>query len=319
MDGSTDLSKLQSPAIKYSPGGMAGWFRTLRGRRTVTGYIFISPFILGVLLWVLIPALTAAWLVFHDWNLISPAKFIGLDNVTQLGKDKLLWQALKVTSVYTLVSVPLGLVISFGLALLINQRVRGIALFRTIFYLPSIMPVVAAAVLWSWIFNSEFGLLNALFHYVGLPKIRWLQEPEWAMPALILMSLWNVGSPMIIFLAGLQGIPEVLYEAAKIDGAGRLAHLRYITIPLMTPTIFFNLVIGLIYSFQAFTAALIMTGGGPQNATMFLVLYLYRVGFRFLEMGYAATLSWVLFFILMVLTWLVFKTVGSQVHYQEEV
>jgi multiple sugar transport system permease protein len=319
MDGSTDLSKLQSPAIKTSAARTTGWFRTLRGRRTVTGYLFISPFILGVLLWVLIPALTAAWLVFHDWNLISPAKFIGLDNVTQLGKDKLLWQALKVTSVYTLASVPLGLVISFFLALLINQRVRGIALFRTIFYLPSIMPVVAAAVLWSWIFNSEFGLLNALFHYIGLPKIRWLQEPEWAMPALILMSLWNVGSPMIIFLAGLQGIPEVFYEAAKIDGAGPMAQLRYITLPLMTPTIFFNLVIGIIYSFQAFTAALIMTGGGPQNATMFLVLYLYRVGFRFLEMGYAATLSWVLFFILMVLTWLVFKTVGRQVHYQEEV
>lgn len=316
MDRSTDLSKLHSPTIKQSVTRITGWFRTLRGRRTVMGYIFISPFILGVLLWVLIPALTAIWLVFHDWNLISPASYIGLNNISRLGEDKLLRQALKVTTIYTVFSVPLGLVISFGLALLINQQVRGIALFRTIFYLPSIMPVVAAAVLWSWIFNTEFGLLNTLLRYVGLPKVGWLQQPGWALPAFILMSLWSVGAPMIIFLAGLQGIPEVFYEAAKIDGAGRLAQLRHITIPLMTPTIFFNLVIGIIYSFQVFTAALIMTGGGPQNATLFFVLYLYRVGFRFLEMGYAATLSWVLFFILIVLTWLVFKTVGRQVHYE---
>ena len=316
MSRSTNLSELQSPPIKYSVTGIINWFRTLQGRRTVTGYIFIGPFILGVLLWVLIPALTAAWLVFHDWNLISPARYSGLDNVLRLGGDKLFWQSLKVTSIYTVVSVPLSLVISFGLALLINQQVRGIAIFRTIFYLPSIMPIVAAAVLWSWIFNTEFGLLNTLFRYVGLPKIGWLQQPEWALTALILMSLWNVGAPMIIFLAGLQGIPEVFYEAAKIDGAGRWSQLRHITIPLMMPTIFFNLVIGIIFSFQVFTAALIMTGGGPQNATLFFVLYLYQVGFRFLEMGYAATLSWVLFLILTVLTWLVFKTVGRQVHYE---
>ena len=316
MGRGTDLSKLQSPTIKYSATRIIGWFKTLQGRRTVTGYIFIGPFILGVLLWVLIPALTAAWLVFHDWNLISPAKYSGLDNVLRLGTDKLFWQSLKVTTIYTVVSVPLGLVISFSLALLINQKVRGIALFRTIFYLPSIMPIVASAVLWSWIFNTEFGLLNILFRSVGLPKIGWLQQPEWALPAFILMSLWSVGAPMIIFLAGLQGIPEVFYEAARIDGAARLAQLRHITIPLMTPTIFFNLVIGIIFSFQVFTAALIMTGGGPQNATLFLVLYLYQVGFRFLEMGYAATLSWVLFLILAVLTWLVFKTMGRQVHYE---
>lgn len=313
------LSEPRLPQDRPSTRGAMGWFRTLRGRRTLIGYIFISPFILGVLFWVLIPALTAIWLVFHDWNLISPARYSGLDNISRLGGDKLFWQALKVTTIYTVFSVPLSLIISFSLALLINQQIRGIALFRTIYYLPSIMPVVAAAVLWSWIFNTEFGLLNILLRYLGLPKIAWLQEPEWALPAFILMSLWSVGAPMIIFLAGLQGIPEVLYEAAKIDGAGRWAQLRHITIPLMSPTIFFNLVIGIINSFQAFTAALIMTGGGPQNATLFFVLYLYQVGFRFLEMGYAATLSWVLFFVIMVMTWLVFKTMGRQVYYQEDV
>ncbi len=313
------LSEPQSPPDRPSTGGAMGWFRTLHGRRTLTGYIFISPFILGFLIWVLIPAMTALWLVFHDWNLVSSPTYSGLDNIVRLGGDKLFWQALKVTTIYTLASVPLGLVLSFIMALLINQKVRGIALFRTIYYLPSIVPAVASAVLWTWIFNTEFGLLNVVLRYVGLPKVHWLEEPEWALPALILMSLWSVGAAMIIFLAGLQGIPEGLYEAAKIDGADRLAQLRHITIPLMSPTIFFNLVIGVINSFQVFTAAILITDGGPQNATLFFVLYLYRVSFRFLEMGYAATLSWVLFFILMVLTWLMFKTVGQQVHYQEDV
>jgi multiple sugar transport system permease protein len=319
MDKVISLSEPRLPQDKPSTRGAIGWFRTLRGRRTLTGYIFIGPFILGVLVWVLIPALTAIWLVFHDWNLISPASYSGLDNILRLGGDKLFWQALKVTTLYTLAAVPLGLLVSFIMALLINQKMRGIALFRTIYYLPSITPAVASAVLWAWIFNTEFGLLNAMFHYVGLPKIRWLQEPEWALPALIFMSLWTVGGAMIIFLAGLQGIPEVFYEAAKIDGAGRWAQLRHITIPLISPTIFFNLVIGIITSFQVFTAALLITNGGPQNATMFFVLYLYRVGFRFLEMGYAATLSWVLFFVIMLLTALMFKTVGRQVFYQEDV
>lgn len=316
MDKVISLSDPQIPKSKSSIAEALRWFKTLRGRRTIAGYIFISPFILGVLLWVLIPALTAIWLVFHDWNLITPASYTGLDNVARLGGDRLFWQALKVTLIYTVFSVPLSLVISFCLAMLINQPLRGIALFRTIFYLPSIMPVVAAAVLWAWIFNTEFGLLNILMRSVGLPKIGWLLQPQWALPALILMSLWSVGAPMIIFLAGLQGIPETFYEAAKIDGADRWGQLRHITIPLMTPTIFFNLVIGIINSFQVFTAALIMTGGGPQNATLFFALYIYQVGFRFLEMGYAATLSWVLFFILAVLTRLVFKTVGRQVHYE---
>jgi multiple sugar transport system permease protein len=319
MGKTISLSGSQLPKDKLSIPGAIRWFSTLQGRRTLAGYIFISPFILGVLIWVLIPALTAIWLVFQDWNLISPAKYVGLDNILRLGKDKLFWQALKVTTIYTLASVPLGLLLSFCLALLINQKVRGIALFRTIYYLPSIMPAVASAVLWYWIYNTEFGLINTMFRYVGLPKIQWLQQPEWALTALILMSLWGVGGAMIIFLAGLQGIPETLYEAGKIDGAGRWAQLRHITIPLMSPTIFFNLIIGIINSFQVFTAALIMTNGGPQDATMFFVLYLYRVGFRFLEMGYAATLSWVLFFIILLMTLLAFKTVGRQVYYQEDV
>lgn len=286
-------------------------------RRTVTGYLFISPFILGFLLWFLIPALTAVWLTFTDWNLIRPPRYVGLDNILQLGRDSLFWQSLKVTTLFTLASVPVGLVVSFLLALLMNTRVRGISLFRTIYYLPSIVPAVASAVLWAWIFNTDFGLANVVLTAVGLPKIQWLQDPDWALPALILMSLWGLGATMVIYLAGLQGIPAVFYEAAEIDGAGRWAQLRHITIPLMSPVIFFNLIIGIIGTFQVFTAGFLITDGGPQNSTLFYVLYLYRNGFEFLKMGYSAALAWVLFFIIMALTLFVFKYVGGMVHYED--
>jgi multiple sugar transport system permease protein len=291
--------------------------RTLAGKRTLVGYVFISPFILGFLLWFLVPASTAVWLTFTDWNMINPPRFIGLDNIRELFRDKLFFQALKVTTNYTIISVPLGLVMSFLLALLMNTKVRGISFFRTVYYLPSIVPAVANAVLWVWILNTEFGLLNVLLRSVGLPKIRWLQEPEWAMPALILMSLWGLGGSMVVYLAGLQGIPEVYYEAAEIDGAGRWDKLVHVTIPLMSPVIFFNLVMGVIGSFQVFTAGYLVTNGGPQNATLFYVLYLYRNGFQYLKMGYAATLAWVLFFIILVLTLLIFKYIGSMVYYEE--
>jgi multiple sugar transport system permease protein len=261
--------------------------------------------------------LTAVWLTFQRWNLISPPEYVGFENIARLGTDKLFWQSLKVTTNFTLVSVPLGLILGFLLALLMNTKMRGISFFRTVYYLPSIVPAVAAAVLWAWILNTEFGLLNSLLHYFGLPKVRWLQDPDWALPALILMSLWTLGGSMVIYLAGLQGIPESLYEAAKIDGAGRWAQLRYITVPLMGPVIFFNLIIGIIASFQVFTAGFLITDGGPQNATLFYVLYLYRSGLRYLDMGYAATLGWVLFLIIVVLTLLVFRYIGRNVHYDD--
>jgi multiple sugar transport system permease protein len=296
---------------------IASWLRKPAGRRNVTGYIFIAPFVLGFLFWFLIPALTSIWLVFQDWNMIKPPEFVGLDNFRKLLSDRLFWQSLKVTTLYTVVSVPLSMALAFLLALLMNTKVRGITVFRTIYYLPSIVPAVANAVLWAWILNSDFGLLNAFLRSIGLPKFRWLQETELALPALILMSLWGLGWAMVIYLAGLQGIPEVFYEAAEIDGAGRWAKLRHVTIPLMSPVIFFNLIMGIIGSFQVFTAGFLITDGGPQNATLFYVLYLYRNAFEYLEMGYAAALAWVLFFIIMGLTLLIFKYVGGLVHYEE--
>lgn len=299
-----------------------GWLnrftpRTMKGRRAVAGYIFISPFILGFLFWFLIPAATAGWLAFHEWNLLAPPKAVGFANFAKLWSDALLWQALKVTTIFTLVSVPVSLLLGFALALLLNTAVRGITVFRTIFYLPSIVPAVANAVLWAWIFNTEFGLANAGLHAIGLPKIKWLQDPEWALPAMILVALWGFGGGMVIYLAGLQGIPRSFYEAADIDGAGRWAKLRHITIPLMSPVLFFNLIIGIIGSYQVFTQARLITSGGPQNATLVYVLYLYRTGFENLKMGYAAALAWLLFAIIMLLTLFVFKYIGSRVYYED--
>jgi multiple sugar transport system permease protein len=231
-------------------------------------------------------------------------------------EDPLFWISLRVTFIYTLFSVPLGLFIAFLMALLINTKVSGLALFRTIYYLPSIVPAVANAVLWAWILNTDFGLLNSVLYYFGIPKIAWLQEKAFALPGLILMSLWGVGQVMIIFLAGLQGIDDVYYEAAKIDGAGWWQQMWNITLPMMSSVIFFNLILGVIGSFQVFTAGYLITSGGPQNATMFYVLYLYQVGFRFLKMGYASALSWVLFFIILIFTLIIFRTVGRRVYYQ---
>jgi multiple sugar transport system permease protein len=291
--------------------------KTNAQRRTVTGYLFIMPFILGFVLWFLAPALTAIWLTFTDWNLIRAPRYVGLDNIRALGGDPLFWQALKVTTVFTVISVPVSLVASFLLALLMNTKVRGVGLFRTIYYLPSIVPAVANAVLWAWIFNTDFGLANVLLRALGLPKIQWLQNPSWALPAIIIISLWGLGASMVIYLAGLQGVPRVFYEAAEIDGAGRWAQLWNITLPLLSPVIFFNLIIGIIGTFQIFTAGYLITDGGPQNATLFYVLYLYRNGFEYLKMGYAATLGWVLFAIIMLLTLFVFKYVGGMVHYED--
>jgi multiple sugar transport system permease protein len=307
----------QPPQARSKFNRFVHWFKTPSGRRTITGYLFIMPFILGVLFWVVYPSLMSAWLTVHEWNLITDPKYVGLKNFDKMFADKLFWKSLRVTTVYTFVSVPLGLIMAFLTALLMNTKIKGIALFRTIYYLPSIVPAVANAVLWAWILNTDFGLLNAALHYFGIAKVSWLQKPEWALPALILMSLWGVGSSMIIFLAGLQGIDEVYYEAAKIDGAGRWAQMRHITIPMMSSVIFFNLVLGIIGSFQVFTAGYLITAGGPQNSTLFYVLYLYRQGFTYLKMGYAAALSWVLFFVILIFTGIVFRTLGRRVYYQE--
>ncbi len=289
---------------------------SLARRRTILGYTFIMPFILGVLFWVVIPVLVNLYLTFHSWNLMSAPRFVGLQNLETLFRDPILPQSLKATFLYTILSVPLGLLFGFFLANLINTNIRGISIFRTIFYMPSIVPAVANALLWAWMFNTEFGLINAVIRGLGGTKIAWLQDPNLAVPAFVILSLWGSGGSMIIFLAGLQGIPDVYYEAAEIDGAGRWAKMRHITMPMISPVFFFNLVIGFINSFQVFVIGYLVTDGGPQNSTLFLVLYIYRSAFQSLKMGYAAALSWLLFAILLILSVLIFRYLGKRVYYE---
>jgi multiple sugar transport system permease protein len=305
------MAKIMTSSPEHKKRGL-----TLLQRRTIIGYIFIAPFILGFILWFLVPALVSANLTFQKWNLISPARYVGLENIKKLFTDPILPKSLKATFLYTFFSVPIGLLFAFFLAMLINTKVRGIAFFRTIFFLPSIVPLVATALLWGWIFNTEFGLLNVIVRFFGGSKIAWLQDPGWAIAAFVILSTWGVGGSMIIFLAGLQGIPEVFYEAANLDGAGRAAKLWNITLPLMSPIIFFNLVIGFINAFQVFVLPLLMTNGGPQNATLTLVLYIYRTAFQSTNMGYAATLSWLLFFFLMIFSFIIFRFIGRRVYYE---
>lgn len=289
--------------------------QTNSGRKTLLGYFFISPFILGFLLWFVIPTATAVWMAFQDWNMMTDARFIGLNNFANLFDDELFWQALKVTTVYTVVAVPITMALAFSVALLMNTRVRGINVFRTLYYLPVVVPAVAGAILWAWILNTEFGFLNILLRSVGLPKVRWLVDPNLALFSLIFVSLWGLGSTMVIYLAGLQGVPDVYYEAAEIDGAGGWHKLRHVTIPLMSPVIFFTLIMGIIGAFQVFTTGYLITGGGPDNATLFYVLHIYRTGFKNFHMGEAAALSWVLFVIIVVLVAVIFRSIGGSVHY----
>ena len=278
-------------------------------------YLFASPWLLGLLFFVLGPTIASLVLSFTDYPVIVAPKWVGLKNIIDMINDPLVGQALKVTMEYSLGAVPLGLTLSFLIALLMNQGIRGIRFFRTIYYLPSIISGVPVALVWIWVLNPDFGLLNNTLHLIGITGPKWLFSREWVIPAFILMSLWNVGAPMVIFLAGLQGIPVHLYEAAEIDGATAWTKFWNVTIPMMSPVILFNLVLGVIGSFQTFTPAFIMTQGGPANGSLFYGLYLYNNAFRWFKMGYASALAWLMFIIILVLTLLVFRTTNRWVYY----
>ena len=281
--------------------------------------LFISPWVIGFTLFEFGPLVASLGISLFKWDLIQSPSWTGLGNYIELFTDDLLfWQSLKVTSVYSLFSVPFGLLFALLLALLLNQPLPAIAFFRTVFYLPSVVSGVAVAMLWIWVFNGEFGIVNFLLGLAGIEGPNWFFSKTWVMPAFILMSLWGIGGSMIIFLAGLQGVPQELYDAAEVDGAGRLRQFQHVTWPLLTPVIFFNLIIGIIGSFQTFTNSYIITEGGPANATLFYVLYLYRNGFQFFRMGKAATMAWILFVIILALTILVLRSSRIWVFYETE-
>jgi multiple sugar transport system permease protein len=294
------------------------WQRlSLARREALTFYLLISPWLLGLLLFVLGPMIASLYISFTRWDLLSPAKFVGLQNYEKMfTRDPLFWQSLKVTAIYTVVYVPLELAGGLVLALLMNQKLRFRGVFRTIYYLPSVLPGVAFVVLWMWILNPDVGLINTLLSYVGIQGPRWLADPQWALPALLMMSLWGLGRSMVIYLAGLQGIPQHLYEAATIDGAVTWQAFWRITVPMLTPTIFFNLVLSVISTFQTFTSAFVATDGGPLDSTLFYVLNLFRQAFQFFNMGYASALAWILFLIILVLTLLIVRSADRWVYYE---
>lgn len=273
-------------------------------REEAEGWLFASPWLIGFLIFVAGPMVVSILLGFHEYDFLTSAKWVGPANYVRAFRgDPLFWQSLKVTAIYSFVSIPLRLVLGFLIALLMNQPIRGIYVFRSLFYIPTILPSVAVAFLWIWILNPQFGLLNYFLRtFLGLQGPGWLTSETWALPALIIMSLWGVGGSMVVYLAGLQGIPSYLYEAAELDGGGVLAKFWFVTIPMMSPIIFFNLIMGIISSFQVFTSSYVMTQGGPHYATYFYMLYLYDVAFRYFQMGYGSALAWILFAIIMSLT-----------------
>ena len=288
-------------------------------REALTFYLFISPWLLGLLVFVLGPITASLGFSFTLWDLLSPPVPVGLRNYTHMLDDKLFWQSLSVTIRYTLMYVPTELIGGLCLALLMNQvSVKGLRIVRTVFYLPSVISGVAFVVVWMWLFQPEAGLINATLALFGIQGPRWLADPDTALTALWMMSLWGLGRTALIYLAGLKGIPKELYEAAAMDGAGAWRSFTSVTLPLLTPTIFFNLVLSIIATFQTFTSAFVATNGGPLDSTLFYVLYLYRKAFQDFQMGYASALAWVLFLIMLTLTLLVVRSGQSWVYYEGE-
>jgi len=284
-------------------------------RKNIKGYLFISPWLIGFSIFSLYAIGSAIYYSFCKYSVFRPPQWIGLMNYRTIFTDPLFSKSLYNTTYYSILAILLGITVAFLLATLLNQKVRGLSVFRAIFYIPSITPIVASSVLWLWVLN-QYGLLNVFLNYLGTKGPAWLTNPAWSKFSLVLMSVWACGGTMIIFLAGLQGVPRQLYEAAELDGAGIWHKFRHVTIPMMTPVIFFNLIMGIIGSFQVFAQAFIMTEGGPADSTLFYVLYLYDNAFSYYKMGYASALAIILFVIILSLSLIVFSTSTKWVYYE---
>jgi multiple sugar transport system permease protein len=270
----------------------------------------------GLLAFKVYPFFASLYYSLRSTTLLSPGEFVGLENYRELMGDSLFWVSLKNTFYYTGASILVGTVAAISLAMLLNQRVRGVTLYRVLFYMPSIVPLAAVSVIWIWILHPTYGVTNYILDTLGLPTPGWFSDPQWSMPGLILVSLWGLGNAMIIYLAGLQGIPGELYEAAQLDGASAWQRMLNITLPLLTPVILFNVIIGMIYGFQYFVEPFIITQGGPVDSTLTYGLYLYNNAFVFYRMGYAAAMAWILFIIIMVLTLALLRSASKWVFYQ---
>ena len=294
-------------------------------REHLEGYLFISPWILGMVLFALGPILASFGLAFTRWNLFTEPEYVGWANFQKLAHDPLFYKSVFNTIYYAVFAVPLGLVLALGLAMLVNHRLRGVNFFRTAFFLPNVVAGIAMLLLWKWLFDPNFGLINlfldwtgllAVLEWIGMGRPQWLSSRTGAMPGMIFMSIWGLGGSMMIFLAGLQNIPRELIEAAELDGAGPWKRFRYVTVPLLTPTIFFLTMVGVIASLQLFNQAYVMTQGGPAHATLFYVLYLFQTAFERFEMGYACAMALVLFILTLIVSLIQLAMGKKWVHYQ---
>ena len=287
-------------------------------RSVISFYLSISPWLVGFLLFALLPMGISLFVSFTNWDLIRAPSLVGLANYERLFSDPTFKQSIKVTFTFTLLYVPLDLIGGLLLALLVRPKLPGIAVFRSIYYLPVIFSGVTFVVVWMWMLNPDGGLINLALAAFGIQGPRWLLDPQWALFALILMSFWGWGRSMVLFLGSLQAIPQEVYEAASMDGAGKLRQFFTITLPLITPMLFFNLVLSVIATFQTFTSAFVATNGGPLDSTLFLVLYIYRQAFEYFNMGYASALAWVLLIIIMIFTLLLVRSQRFWVFYLGE-
>jgi len=294
-----------APAIAGTASKAKVVFSPAQRRADLYGYLFLAPWLLGFLIFTLGPLVASLGLSFTKYNLLKPPRWVGLDNFQQaLFEDDQFYPSIARTFYFALLSVPTGLIGSLILAILLNIKVKGTVIFRTLFYMPSLVPIVAAAILFGWLLHPDWGLVNIAIRKMGIAPPLWFADRRWAIPSLVLMSLWLSvgGTRMIIFLAGLQNVPEEMYDAASIDGAGVMDRVRHITLPLLSPTIFLNLVLGIIGALQVFTAAFVTTGGGPAFATWFINLHIYKHAFDYFNMGYACTLAWLFALIIVGLT-----------------
>jgi len=295
--------------------------RSARLREAINGYVFISPWVLGFLIFVIGPMIGLIWLSFQRWDLIGDPRAVGWRNYERLFSDRLFLKSMEVTIVYGLGRVPLGIFVALGTALLLNnRRIKFIGIWRTIYYMPVVLPPVAISLVWMWIYNPRYGILNTMIQqFLGIPGPRWLDDAALVLPSLMVMAVWAAaGRNMIIYLSGLQGISSELYEASAIDGAGYWRQFFRITLPLLTPVIFFNLITGMIDTFKLFTQAYVMTEGGPRNQSLFFTYYLFQKGFMQYQMGYASAMAVVVFIIIMALTLLVFRWSKAWVFYEGE-
>lgn len=310
---------ISGPAASQAPATPASRKRRGLSQRQIeelTAYLFISPWLIGFLVFTLGAMVFSFGLATFESDLLSETKFVGANNYLSLLDEPLFAKALTVTFFYTFLTVPFATVVALGIALLLNQSVRPLGLWRTVYYLPAVVSGVSVALLWGWVLNPEFGLLNQGLKVFGITGPRWFASEEWAVPGLMLIALWGTGTNMLLYLAGLQSIPTEVQEAARIDGAGSLQVFFNVTLPLLTPTVFFNVVMNIIGSFQVFTNAYVLTGGGPNNATLTMVLYIYREGFMLFHFGYASALAWILFAIILVFTLLIVRSSAVWVYYE---